>query len=150
MSTVFECPKCGAQQPENLANGARLYNCPSCGQAIHPPSCTCWDCLSNSGPQKPEGHSSNCQCQECDAWQLNQELNIGLKGLRMLKAKRREDESERLRLGLSVEQKSQGNTGLVIIGGEAATRCHNCGQLCTKKFCPKCGHQVADDCPKCQ
>lgn len=128
MSTqVFECPKCGAQQPEVLANGAKLFNCKSCGQVIHPPK---------------------CNCPECDMRQLEAELKLGLAGLAGIKAVRREDEARRLAQGLPPSEKF-GNTGLVIIDGEVATKCHNCGLLCTKKFCPNCGHQVAGACPRC-
>ena len=127
MSTqVFECPKCSAQQPEKLANGAKLYNCPSCGQAIHPPK---------------------CNCPECDMKQLEAELKLGLAGLAGIKAVRREDEAQRLAQGLPLSERA--GPGLMIIDGEVATKCHNCGQPCTQKFCPKCGHQVAGDCPRC-
>lgn len=131
MSTqVFECPKCGVQQPEELANGAKLYNCPSCGQAVHPPK---------------------CNCPECEARQLKADIELGTMGLARIKAIRREDEAERLRLGLPPRDSFHGDkvVGVTIINGEVATKCHNCGLLCTKKFCPKCGHQVAGDCPRC-
>lgn len=132
MSTqVFECPKCSAQQPEKLANGTKLYNCPSCGQAIHPPK---------------------CDCPECDMRQLKAELDLGLTALAGMKAIRAKDEAERLRLGLPLRDSFQGGkvAGVITVNGEIATKCHNCGhQWCTKKFCPKCGHQVTGDCPRC-
>ena len=129
MSTqIFECPKCSAQQPENLANGAKLYNCPSCGQAIHPPK---------------------CNCPECEARQLKVDIEFGLAGLAGIKAVRREDEAQRLAQGLPPSEKLGNTGGLVIIDGEVAIKCHNCGHFCTKKFCPRCGHQVTGDCPKC-
>ena len=129
MSTqIFECPKCSAQQPENLVNSAKLYNCPSCGQAIHP---------------------SKCNCPECEARQLKADIELGIMGLAGIKAVRREDEAQRLAQGLPPSEKLGNTGGLVIIDGEVAIKCHNCGHFCTKKFCPRCGHQVTGDCPKC-
>ena len=89
MSTqIFECPKCSAQQPENLANGAKLYNCPSCGQAIHP---------------------SKCNCPECEARQLKADIELGIMGLAGIKAVRREDEAQRLAQGLPPSDSGSGS-----------------------------------------
>ena len=132
MSTqIFDCPGCGAQQPEILANGTKLFNCKSCGQAIHPPK---------------------CDCPECDMRQLKADLDLGLTALAGMKAIRAKDEAERLRLGLPPrDSSSQGiNNGTIIINGDVATKCHNCGTLETGTFCPRCGHKTTGDCPKCQ
>lgn len=163
-STV--CPHCGGQLPADKVAGSKIFNCPNCGQAIHPANCICGQC--------------NPEMAEIDA-----DLELGLAALARMKAIRREDEAERQRSGLPPREATgtqirvtdaQGRSVPVIqVGGDIgaihivqsgkvcrvcntenssqARFCKNCGtKLGSEKQCTGCGKYSRHDtdfCPNC-
>jgi hypothetical protein len=134
------CSHCGGQLPANLFGGRVIFNCEFCQQLIHPVHCDCNEC-------KPP-HLADCECEACF-------LEIGLAGLRDMKEIRRKDEAERVRLGLSSEEKGSGatvhisngqiraggNIGAIRINGLPQKACSKCNIMNreTANFCKNCG-----------
>ena len=124
------CPKCGAAIPSDLMAGIRLFNCPYCGQTVHPANCGC----SEHDPDLAEDLRS---------------VKLGLEALRELKRIRRENEAERLELGLPSESTdrssgiSVGGTTIVFSGGTTQKICVECGTGNRKEanFCKNCGNR---------
>jgi hypothetical protein len=92
---------------------------------------------------------------------MERELDLGLKALAKMKEIRREDEAERIRLGLTVEPNDEQSsvtgrpTGRTIIHRNGETfiyvtmeqpnTCPACGHEIGQnwRFCSVCGHQLA-------
>jgi len=125
------CPNCGANLPADLMAGIKIFNCPYCGQAIHP---------------------TNCGCSEHDPDLADElkDLEMGLGALAQLKKIKREDLAERVRLGLPTDATPQPFKGsnVVIISGPSISGgpqkvCSQCGisNKIDANFCKHCGNR---------
>ena len=132
MSTIT-CFYC--EQMVDLTNVslAMPFGCPHCNQLIHTPQCA------------------------CDTCDIERQLDLGLSALARMKQIRREDEAERKRLDLPVEQNRdqpspigkpagrtiirRGGETYVFVTMEQVNSCPNCGHEVrpTWRFCSKCG-----------
>lgn len=140
MIITSPCPHCGGQLSANLFEGRETFNCEFCSQLVHPAHCDCNEC------QPP--HPVDCECDACL-------LEIGLAGLASIKKVRRDNEAERMQLGLPPEEKGPGTTvsisggqvraggniGVIRIDGVQQKSCSECGTLnkLVANFCKNCG-----------